>query len=67
MRSIALSWNAARRRRLPSPGALLDCFLGWQERARSRRLLMTLDDRALRDIGIDRAIADEEANRPFWR
>jgi uncharacterized protein YjiS (DUF1127 family) len=54
-------------RRLPSLAALADLALTWQERARSRRLLMTLDDRALADIGIDRATADREANLPFWR
>ena len=39
----------------------------WHERARSRRMLLGLDDRMLRDIGIDRAAADHEGSRPFWR
>lgn len=39
----------------------------WSERARSRRMLRGLDDRMLRDIGIDRAAADHEGSRPFWQ
>lgn len=35
----------------------------WHFRARSRRELEQLDDRLLRDAGVDRA----EANKPFWR
>jgi uncharacterized protein YjiS (DUF1127 family) len=39
----------------------------WRERARSRSVLATLDDRMLRDVGIDRATADEESRTRFWR
>ena len=38
----------------------------WRCRHRERRALMALDDRLLRDIGITRAQALEEANKPFW-
>lgn len=31
-----------------------------------RTRLETLDDRLLRDIGVDRMIAKHEAERPFW-
>lgn len=31
-----------------------------------RQRLEDLDDRLLRDIGIDRMIAKHEAERPFW-
>jgi uncharacterized protein YjiS (DUF1127 family) len=34
--------------------------------ARSRRALLTLDDRLLRDIGITRAEARRAAERPLW-
>jgi uncharacterized protein YjiS (DUF1127 family) len=34
---------------------------------RSRSALAQLDDRMLRDIGIDRATAATEAERPMWR
>ena len=36
------------------------------ELRRSRRQLAELDDRLLRDIGIDRASARFEADRGFW-
>lgn len=39
----------------------------WYERARQRRSLAELDDHLLRDIGIDRSVAMEEAHKPFWR
>jgi uncharacterized protein YjiS (DUF1127 family) len=39
----------------------------WRHRARSRRHLQWLDERQLRDIGIDRQSAAEEARKPFWR
>ncbi|KAA3628906.1 MAG: DUF1127 domain-containing protein [Proteobacteria bacterium] len=38
----------------------------WQARARQRRDLLDLDDRLLRDIGINRADAEREARKPFW-
>lgn len=46
--------------------AVLERIFVWVTLARSRRDLARLDDRALRDIGIDRATAAEEAARPFW-
>jgi uncharacterized protein YjiS (DUF1127 family) len=39
----------------------------WYERHRQRRHLARLDDRLLRDIGIDRATAELEISKPFWR
>jgi len=39
----------------------------WHQRGRSRRHLMALDGRMLRDIGISRAEADAEFRKPFWR
>lgn len=36
-------------------------------RQRSRHMLATLDDRMLRDIGVDRATAAEESTRSFWQ
>jgi uncharacterized protein YjiS (DUF1127 family) len=36
------------------------------ELARSRRQLGQLDDRLLRDIGLDRATARQEAGKGFW-
>lgn len=39
----------------------------WYQRARQRRQLGLLDDRQLRDIGLDRADARVEAGKPFWQ
>ena len=39
----------------------------WYERSRQRRQLAGLDDRLLRDIGIDRATVETEISKPFWR
>jgi uncharacterized protein YjiS (DUF1127 family) len=36
-------------------------------RWRSRQYLTALDDRMLRDIGVTRAEAEYELNKPFWR
>lgn len=39
----------------------------WSLRAQERRALGELDDRMLRDIGVDRASAHYEATKPFWQ
>ena len=39
----------------------------WQERAEERYALAELDDRLLRDIGLDRIAAAREARKPFWQ
>jgi uncharacterized protein YjiS (DUF1127 family) len=39
----------------------------WIERVRQRRALAALDDRMLRDIGVTRAEAARETEKPFWR
>lgn len=39
----------------------------WQDRARQRAHLASLDHRMLRDIGLSRADAAGEASKPFWR
>ncbi|WP_372833742.1 DUF1127 domain-containing protein [Pontibacterium sp.] len=42
------------------------CF-SWYQRYRTRRQLLTLDRDQLKDIGVNRACAQEEAAKPFWR
>ena len=44
----------------------VDTLMTRAELARSRRQLAELDERLLRDIGLDRATARFEASRPFW-
>jgi uncharacterized protein YjiS (DUF1127 family) len=46
---------------------MIDLVILWQERAHSRYRLSQLDDRMLKDIGIDRIEALREAAKPFWR
>lgn len=46
---------------------ILQMVRQWSERASQRRALAALDDRALQDIGLSRATALGEANKPFWR
>lgn len=45
----------------------VDRLLAWHDRARSRRMLRSLDDRMLRDLGISRCDADQEGGKAFWR
>jgi len=46
--------------------ALLNKWLRWSERSRQRADLRDLDEHLLKDIGITRQQALDEANRPFW-
>jgi uncharacterized protein YjiS (DUF1127 family) len=45
----------------------IDTVLLWHDRVKSRRTLAMLDDRMLRDVGIDQATARQESSIPFWR
>ena len=47
--------------------AMIGLLVHWQERAEQRHALAELDDRLLRDIGLDRVAAAHEARKPFWR
>ena len=40
--------------------------LDWQRRANERHMLMSLDRRMLRDIGVSPSDAECEARKPFW-
>jgi uncharacterized protein YjiS (DUF1127 family) len=46
---------------------LLRTLTTWHERSRQRQRLAELDDHLLRDIGITRAQAQAEFDKPFWR
>ncbi|MCU0986495.1 MAG: DUF1127 domain-containing protein [Acetobacteraceae bacterium] len=39
----------------------------WRERAAGRHVLSLLDERTLRDIGLDRGNASVEARKWFWQ
>jgi uncharacterized protein YjiS (DUF1127 family) len=39
----------------------------WRRRAEERQMLVTMSDMMLRDIGITRCDAMNEASKPFWR
>jgi uncharacterized protein YjiS (DUF1127 family) len=56
---LGLLWN------LPAAG--LGLLATWQQRVRDRRLLLSLDDHTLKDIGLSRADIAREAGKPFWR
>lgn len=44
-----------------------DAYAGLRQAARERAELLSLDERALHDIGISRCDAVREAERPLWR
>jgi uncharacterized protein YjiS (DUF1127 family) len=46
--------------------AVTTVFLWWR-RSQERRLLASLDGRALKDMGISRTDALGEYEKPFWR
>ena len=46
--------------------ALVRTMLGCIERSRQRQALRHLDDHLLKDIGVSRRAADDEADKPFW-
>ncbi|MGE0723378.1 MAG: DUF1127 domain-containing protein [Alphaproteobacteria bacterium] len=47
--------------------AILRAVIAWQDRARERHQLATLDDRLLRDIGLSRCDIAKEVDKPFWQ
>jgi uncharacterized protein YjiS (DUF1127 family) len=51
----------------PYPAPLGRWIGRWRARVRGRRFLEGLDDRALRDIGLDRADVETESTLSFWR
>jgi uncharacterized protein YjiS (DUF1127 family) len=46
---------------------VVEHVISWDQRRRDRRRLASLDDRMLRDIGIDRATAGSDSTSSFWR
>jgi uncharacterized protein YjiS (DUF1127 family) len=72
--SVAAAADPPPKDRAPTPISLrkiLHCFgtayrLG-RERYRQRRQLTEMDDRQLKDIGITRDEAEQEARKPIWK
>lgn len=64
--SLALAWFALRWLG-HGAGRVAEGGLIWLERARQRRQLAELSDHMLRDIGLTRADAWAESEKPFWR
>jgi uncharacterized protein YjiS (DUF1127 family) len=48
-------------------GAIVASLRTWRRRRVARRELTRLDERILRDIGIDPGTVNYEMQRPFWR
>lgn len=46
---------------------VVESFMAWRERARSRRDLMRLTEHQLKDIGLSRHDAEAEFQKPFWQ
>ena len=49
------------------PGRLAEAVALWRQSARDQDSLVNLNDRALRDIGLDRASIEQESSMCFWR
>jgi uncharacterized protein YjiS (DUF1127 family) len=45
----------------------LDQLLEWQDRARQRHQLASLESHILKDLGLSRADVVRETDKPFWR
>jgi uncharacterized protein YjiS (DUF1127 family) len=59
-----------RRRRRTLAASLIvafDLLCDWTERNRQRRALLSLSDSMLSDIGVSRADALLEGEKPFWK
>jgi uncharacterized protein YjiS (DUF1127 family) len=72
LESFAVHWRSPLH---PSRWAAAGAFVSnlvtnlfvWLDRARERRQLLSLGDRALQDFGRSRADAAGEGNKPFWQ
>ena len=61
-----LHWHSLHRQQRGDRGWIA-LFKMWWRRMEDRRTLATMSDQSLRDIGITRCDAMNEASKPFWR
>jgi uncharacterized protein YjiS (DUF1127 family) len=61
--SEGMNW----RKRDRDGSGLIALLKTWRRRADERQTLVTMSDIMLRDIGITRCDAMNEASKPFWR
>jgi uncharacterized protein YjiS (DUF1127 family) len=62
------SWHRdGLRRHRRSDGGWIALLKEWWRRMQDRRMLATMSEQSLRDIGITRYDAEFEARKPFWR
>ena len=64
--SVVPTFGRVRPRR-PVLARAIETLLTFQERARQRHALRSLDERALKDIGLTRADVELECSKPFWK
>jgi len=66
-----LHWQGWRRhglhRRRRNDRGWIALLKEWWRRMQDRRMLATMSEQSLRDIGISRYDAEFEARKPFWR
>ncbi len=57
-------------RRKPQPGFLarvMEMLTVWRDRSAQRRVLASLSEYQLHDIGLSRSQVSHEIEKPFWR
>jgi len=67
--SISITYGAPARYAAAPPVFLkwLAALVHMHERSHQRKALLDLDARLLRDIGVTREQAEQEAGKPFWK
>jgi uncharacterized protein YjiS (DUF1127 family) len=65
-RALLLAWSVGEMAvALVVHGALK--IVVWQQRARERNRLASMDEHMLRDIGLSRSQVTQETGKPFWQ
>jgi len=64
---IDMGWSRRGKRRWRILVALAEFTTAWRRHRRDRTLLANLNERELRDLGIDRAMVETDRVAEFWR